>query len=258
MDFLGCYGCNTGFDSCAPNDYLAPDVEIAPRPGVADAIVTSLGDHAAYTQTPTGPALDGALQHASAWATAHPNDLVAVALVTDGVPSDECTPHDIPSISAIAARALAATPSVPTYVIGVGTELASLDAIAAAGGTDHAFIVDNAMDVSAQLRTTLDAIRLARWGCSFAQPTHEGMLYDPGYVNLEVPPDGAADAGTSGRFVNRVRDVSHCPASGDAWYWDTSTPPRIVLCSAMCERVRANPASSVSVAIGCPTQDAPP
>src|SRR5579871_5285794 len=50
-----------------PADYQPADVEIAPLPGNAQAIITSLGNHMPWTYTPTPAAIEGALAHAKAW-----------------------------------------------------------------------------------------------------------------------------------------------------------------------------------------------
>src|SRR5205814_10081362 len=58
--------------SCDPNTYAKPDVEIGPLPQNGGAIVSSLNAHLPNTTTPTAPALQGAIQHATSWKTSHP------------------------------------------------------------------------------------------------------------------------------------------------------------------------------------------
>ncbi len=99
-----------GADSCNGPDYAKPDVEIAPLPGVGSAISTSIGKHMPSTATPTSAALQGATQHASDWAKAHPGDVVIALLATDGDPS-ECDTN-IADIQMIASTAASATPKI--------------------------------------------------------------------------------------------------------------------------------------------------
>ena len=72
----------------------------------------------------------------------------------------------------VAAAALAGTPSLLTFVIGVGSSLTSLNGIAAAGGTGQAFIVDAAgADPGGQFLAAMNAIRgSAAVGCQYTIP----------------------------------------------------------------------------------------
>jgi len=90
----------SGGDSCTAADYAHPAVEIAALPGVASPIMSSIGGHSPSTSTPTSAALQGAVDHAKAWATAHAGDTAVAVLATDGDPT-ECD-TDITHIEAIA------------------------------------------------------------------------------------------------------------------------------------------------------------
>src|SRR5262249_37567061 len=83
------FGLGLAGASCNTPDYATPAVEIAPLPGVAQAFTASLAAHAPSTVTPTSAALQGAINHATAWAKAHPGDKTVVVLATDGEP-DSC------------------------------------------------------------------------------------------------------------------------------------------------------------------------
>lgn len=126
--------------SCDPRDYATPDVEIGELPGVQAELLASIDKHAfPRTMTPIGPALQGAIDHARSWAVAHPSHSVSVVLATDGEPS-ECTPMSVSEIASdIAAPGAKGKPRVLTFVVGVG-DLGALDAIAKAGGTEHAYL----------------------------------------------------------------------------------------------------------------------
>src|SRR5262249_54229158 len=137
--FGACAGFNPGGDSCNAADYARPEVEIAALPGVASSIINSMSTHTPTTGTPTSAALQGAIDHAKAWSTAHANDAVAVIFATDGDPQ-ECDTN-LANIDAIAAAGFNGTPKIPTFVIGVGSSLSNLNGIAAAGGSMAAFLV---------------------------------------------------------------------------------------------------------------------
>lgn len=243
-----CLGIATsGGDSCTASDYATPSVEIAPLPGVASQIVSSMGMHSPTTSTPTSAALQGAVDHAKAWKQSHPSDAVVAVLATDGDPS-ECD-TSLANIDAIAAAALAATPSVMTFVIGVGPSLSSLNGIAAAGGTTQAFLVDTGGNVNQQFLDAMNAIRHAALGCQYQIPTPTSGTPDFGEVNVVYQPMGA----NAQTFPNVMNQAS-CPANGNGWYYDDPTnPTQIILCPASCSLVEADMTGEVDVTLGCST-----
>lgn len=234
-------------DSCSASDYAMPAVEIAPLPGVASSIVSSMSAHSPTTGTPTSAALQGAVDHAKAWRQAHPSDAVVAVLATDGEPSG-CD-ENLSDIDAIAATALAGTPSVMTFVIGVGSSLANLNGIAAAGGTNQAFLVDTGGNVNQQFLDAMNAIRHAALGCNYLIPTP--TTGDPNYgeVNVVYQPMG----GGAQTFPN-VPDLASCPANGNGWYYDNpAAPTQIILCPASCTLVEGDMTGEVDVTLGCST-----
>lgn len=244
-------------DSCDPAAYAMPAIEIAPLPGVASQITSSLAAHTTpNTATPTGPALQGAIDHATTWANAHPMDATVVILATDGDPS-ECgsatsTASLLSQVESVAAAGVAATPKILTFVIGVGTETANLNGIAQAGGTNSAFIVDTSMNVSAQFLTALNKIRGAALGCQYKIPVPDSGTIDTGRVNVQFTPGGGKP-----ELVPQVASKGQCPASGDAWYYDNpSNPTEILLCTTTCGTVATG--GRVDVLTGCQTVMAPP
>ena len=244
---VGFFG-SAGTDSCTASDYATPSVEIAPLPGVASQIISSMGMHSPTTGTPTSAALQGAVDHAKAWKQSHPSDAVVAVLATDGDPS-ECD-TSLPNIDAIAAAALAATPSVMTFVIGVGPSLSSLNGIAAAGGTTQAFLVDTGGNVNQQFLDAMNAIRHAALGCNYLIPTPtDGSMPNFSEVNVVYQPMG----GNAQTFPN-VMDMASCPASGNGWYYDNpASPTQIILCPASCTLVEADMTGEVDVTLGCST-----
>ena len=235
-------------DSCTASDYAMPSVEIAPLPGVASQLISSMGMHSPTTGTPTSAALQGAVDHAKAWKQSHPGDAVVAVLATDGDPG-ECD-TSLPNIDAIAAAALAGTPSILTFVIGVGPSLSSLNGIAAAGGTTQAFLVDTGGNVNQQFLDAMNAIRHDALGCQYVIPTPtDGSTPNFDEVNVVYQPMG----GNAQTFPN-VMDLASCPANGDGWYYDDpANPTQIILCPASCTLVEGDMTGEVDVTLGCST-----
>jgi hypothetical protein len=237
-----------GVDSCTAADYAKPEVEIAALPGAAIAIVASMALHSPLTGTPTSAALQGAVDHAKVWAQAHPGDAVVAVLATDGDPN-ECD-SNLSHIDAIAAQAASGTPKVLTFVIGVGSLLANLNGIAAAGGTQHAYLVDTGGNVNQQFLDAMNAIRHAALGCEYAIPAPSGGgTPDYGTVNVVYTPNGGAS-----QTFPYVMSKAQCPANGDGWYYDNAAhPSKIILCDSTCTHLEADSTGEVDITLGCST-----
>jgi hypothetical protein len=235
--------------SCTVSDYATPEVEIAPLPGVASKITASLAMHAPSTVTPTLPAEQGAIQHAQAWSKSHPGHAVIVVLATDGDP-DTCatSANPVADVATAAAAGVSGTPKILTFVIGVGTDTANLNQIAAGGGTGNAFIVDTSMNVNQQFLDALNKIRGTALGCQYSipAPTTGGMT-NFSEVNVQF----TTSSGQKEVFP-QVTGKSACPASGNAWYYDNpTTPTQIILCTSSCGSVSAG--GELDVLTGCQT-----
>jgi len=250
-----CVGCiaggggGGGVDSCTAADYANPDVEIAPLPGVGAAITSSIAKHSPSTSTPTSAALQGAVDHAQAWAKTHTSDITIAVLATDGDPT-ECDTN-LANIDAIAAAGVSGTPKVLTFVIGVGTSTTALNGIAAAGGTTSAFLVDTTMgNVNQQFLDALNKIRGTALGCNYTIPIPTSGTPNYGEVNVRYTPSG----GGTPELIPNVASASQCPATGDAWYYDNPTAPtQIVLCPGTCKTVEADQGGDVEILLGCAT-----
>lgn len=205
--------------------------------------------------TPTYPALQGALKYARTVADKHPGDATAVVLVTDGEPGfgvngqfvEGCTNNNIPQISSIAEAAFKATPSVPTYVIGVGSSLTKLNAIASAGGTKQAFIisVNDPAQTKESFQQALTQVRAQSTTCDFALPQPPaGQELNIYAVNVVITSKGG----------QKILQYSKDCASGEGWHYDNlGSPSRIQLCQAACSSVRSDPTSKIEIAFGCKT-----
>ena len=252
-----CFGGVSGGDSCNAADYAKPEVEIAPLPGVANAIVSSMAQHMPSTSTPTQPALQGAIDHAKAWAGTHPGHVVVAVLATDGAPT-ECTVQDGPGLALISAAGLSGTPSVKTFTIGIfapgdipgGPNI--LNAISAGGGTTKSFTIDTMnQNTNQQFLMALNAIRGASLGCQYKIPVPTMGVPDFGKVNVQYQPGGGGPV----QDFPKYQDKAHCPATGDGWYYDNNgAPMHILLCDATCTKVGGDSTGTVNVVLGCQTK----
>ncbi len=253
------YSC-TNATLCGGEDYATPAVEISTAADRNQALIASLTAHAPEGLTPTAPALQGVIQHARAREAADPNRKVVAVLATDGLPT-ECEPLDIADVSDLARAGLEGTPSVETYVIGVFSEAeaaqaeANLNQIAAAGGTERAFVISTGTDVAASFLAALNEIRGAALACDFAIPEPEaGTQLDFGRVNLEF----VDSAGNRRQLVNVVDEAACAEALGTGWYYvrdaETNDPEQIRVCPDVCDEFEsAMGASQVNLQIGCAT-----
>jgi hypothetical protein len=227
--------------SCDVATYAAPKVAIAPLPGNAQAIQAAF-PILPFESTPTDPALRGAINHARTWQASHADHKVVVLLVTDGEPT-ECN-STIPSVTQVAAEGFGGSPSIPTYVLGLGLSLGNLQSIAMAGGTNQAFIVDP--NSGAALTAAMNQIRGSALPCDYALPKN---TTDPKKVNVDFTPAN----GTTTRLVY-VSDAAGCDPVKGGWYYDNpQTPTRIIVCSQTCDTFKKDPNGRVDVVLGCGT-----
>lgn len=243
-----CSGFNPGGDSCEAVDYSMPDVEIAPLPGNASAIIASMGNHGPTGGTPTEPALQGAIDHAKAWANFNVGHAVIVVLATDGDP-EGCN-SELAAINQIATAGATGTPSILTFVIGVGGSVGALNGIAAAGGTGTAFMIDQDPNVEQAFLDALNTIQGQAIPCAFLIPEPpQGEDIDFGEINVQYTPSSGAPTN-----LPYVASADQCPASGLGWYYDNpQTPTQIMLCPSTCTTVSEDTGGEVKIVVGCDT-----
>lgn len=255
-----------GADACLPSQYVTPDVPIEPLPAVAPKIVGSLNAHRPAGGTPTAGALAGALDYAVPWAAAHPDRKTIVVLATDGNPSG-CNGNGVQDVANIAASGLAATPPVQTFVIGVGDSLTSLNAIAAAGGTGQALIVDTASgDPTQQFLDAMNAIRdqitttmmttetqTTPVPCEWEIPAAPGgETFDKNLVNVDV----RAGSGAPQR-IGAVPSAADCALASGGWHYDNpDAPAKVLVCPNTCQTIQGMSDARVDVVFGCATEPA--
>lgn len=242
--FNMCSGSLAGNDSCVATDYETPVVGIEAFPGVSSKIIAAIdATKPEGASTPGAPALEGAIDHATLWQQQHTDRVVVVIFATDGEPTN-CTPNTVQDMVNHAAEGANQTPSIKTFVIGVG-DLSALNQVAAAGGTNQAIIVSSG-NAEKEFLDALNKIRGAV-GCQYLIPV--GGKADPGKVNVLFTPDG----GGEGTLIKQVPDAASCLGQ-IGWYYDNpASPSQIMLCPAACDLV-TNQKGKVEVVLGCKTQ----
>lgn len=245
-------------ESCDVTQYATPAIEVAPVPNIRSDVMLTIATErpAGISSTPTWAALQGAHTYARSHSDANPGRTVAVVLATDGLPSGRCNPKDIPTISDVAAAALASSPGIRTFVVGVFADSdtdaqTNLDSIASAGGTDRAFITGTGTDVADRLSDALSSIRESTFSCDQQLPEPPaGMTLDLTRVNVEF----VSGAGRS--VVPFVEASDRCDPMLGGWHYGddgSGNPERIVLCPATCDSVNQQPQGQLEIRVGCAT-----
>lgn len=234
---------NTGSTtSCTETDYAQPSVAMTPLPDGAK-FGPVIDAQQLIDATPTLPAINGAIDYAKQTATAHPGAKVAIVLVTDGQPN-----HCNSTVTTVSQAAQGVAQQIPTYVIGVGKSLTNLDAIAAAGGTNKAILVDTTSPstIVSDFEKALGAVKAAAVGCELAMPAPPaGQTLDTNKVNVSL---------TAGGATSTLTYDAAC-ASGQGWHYDNaSAPTKIVMCPSTCDAVKKDPASKIQILFGCSVQ----
>jgi hypothetical protein len=252
--------CTNATECNAPR-YATPAVQIGPVASTASAIDQALTQQLPQGLTPTVPALQGALDHARAWALSHPGQNVATLLATDGLPT-ECGVQQqtggtttIDQVLAIAAAGVAGDVSVRTYVIGVfqpgdGASINNVNAIAQAGGTEKAATIDASGEVEQGFLEALRSVRAESSACVL--PLQSSQALD--FARAELQFDAGNGAISS---LPYVEGLLGCAAKPEGWYYDTppaqGQPHAVQLCPNVCQLVRATPAVGLLLEIGCAT-----
>jgi von Willebrand factor type A domain len=233
---------SSSLDRCEGATYDAADVKLTPLP--SNTFATEIAKHQPRNSgTPIRAALAGAVAQAKALqALRRPNEKVAIVIATDGEPA-QCSANDdkISNIAADVARA-----GVDVYVVGIGSNLASLDAIAAGGKTGKARIVNtqNPGQTSADLTAALTEIRYASSPCEVALPKPpDGRALEPNKIAVRV----------KGKIVPYR---AQCSTEG-GWTLETSkgakVPDKIELCRSTCGDLRVEGAK-LEISFECSQQ----
>lgn len=238
-------------NKCSASDYQTPAVALTKLPNSAP-FAMAIDARSPRGGTPTDVALAGAYAHAREVKTANPGEGIAVVLVTDGAPN-ACGDGNTSTLELVKTTAAAAANNsmspVRTYVIGIGEGLASLNQIAASGGTSNATIISttDVARTATDFQNALDTIRGNSLPCDVALPSPpDGKQLDINAVNVNVT---TASGGNDTLSYNK-----EC-TGGTGWHYDNpSAPTRVVLCPTSCNTVRETAASNLSIAFGCATK----
>jgi len=239
--------------SCAVFDYALPEIPMAALPDNARAIEASMIKHTPSGPSPTYEALVGATTYAVSWANAHPTHRIVIVMATDAGPH-LCMSTEA-NTEAAAKSAFTGTPSIATYVIGLGTDH-GLDVIAAAGGTGKAYLVDVSDQATDEFVAAMQKIRAGDGlPCAYPVPAVDaGKIVDFEKVNLDYTPGlnfGSPDVAP----LYRVNGQAKCPTDRLAWYYDDNAPPQtILLCSPTCQKIKQDIGGQLVMAVGCQTR----
>lgn len=238
VDFAFCenhYSCDIGI-------YATPVVPTQSLPEGSNALVSAMQAREPEGATTTLPALQGVHAQATASASARPDRRQAVVLATDGLPTscDESldSMSDDLAIQHLAEVAEAAAAlGVRTFVVGVFTDVEAqqsqenLDAIAKAGGTESAFIVDADLDLSETFARALEQARVVATSCEYPLPSEHQDL-DLGRMDLTLESPGRLDT------LELLESASQCSTDGAGVYAVADAAGRrLVLCPSICESV---------------------
>ncbi|HXU69432.1 MAG TPA: vWA domain-containing protein [Polyangia bacterium] len=233
-------------DICNPSVYYFAEVPLTALPETS-MFSTAMSAATPMGNTPTLPAVQGAIDYAKDVASMTAGARTAIVLVTDGDP-DECNS----SVANVSFEVAKVATTIPTYVIGVGDSLSSLDMIAQSGGTGAPTLVTvgDANQTKSEFLAALQKIRGLVLSCDFPVPSPpSGETLDFQSVNVLYTPSSAP--------AEQLLYDSSC-ASGVGWrYDDPKNPTQIELCPSSCNEVRQDHGGRVDVVFGCATAGDP-
>jgi hypothetical protein len=137
---------------------------------------------------------------------------------------------------------------VRTYVVGfnLGPGGSNLDALAEAGGSGKAFLIDRG-DIGAQFVDAMASISNTPLPCKFDIPIPAmGTTLDIDQVALGYTPSAT---GVKAQ-VPKLRGLSDCDLNmGNGWFFDSpSNPTQIITCPGTCTKFASG---SVTILTGC-------
>jgi hypothetical protein len=243
------YNCN----SPSNNTLSTPVVGYQTLNAGANSLINALNQEVPLgSNTPTKAALHGLAGFTGANQVA--GRITIAILITDGIPNS-CAPNDGLTLGAVAAAHLAAT-GIRTYVIGMtGADYQVLEQIAApagapahtqycAPGINPCHFYNVGQGDSQVFIDVLQAIQKNAIGCTYSLPTSDAGIVDPNQIAVQYTPGSGAPID-----LTKVNSAGACVAN--AWYYDNSTPPNIVLCPSTCTKVEADPQAQVDILVGC-------
>jgi hypothetical protein len=258
-------GAATG--PCNPAEYQAPRLDV-PLSSLNDPAQVELFTDSINSPllqpgggTPTIAALQGSLEYASSIAAKQtdPGAQTMVVIITDGEPGfaapdgtavEGCTGNNTTQIITLVTNYYKSSPSIRTYVFGVGIELDSMKAIAQAGGTVFKPIpVGDPTATQAKFLNELKTAQTRVFSCDYQVPQPDGGTLDRGLVNVEYVPQGTG-------APELLYFSADCSGTKPGWKYSTAGD-KVQLCDPTCNRLKADPAAQVNLRFGCKTIEAP-
>jgi len=240
---------------CDVKEYEKLTVDIGPIAQKKAAVKAALTAKKPVGGTPMAPALRGALNRAIAHAKANSSRRAVIVLATDGLPDGECeafpnTMEEVARIAREGAEGAGGNPRIPTFVIAVGQNLAPLQAVATAAGT-QLITVDTNEDVQEQFGKALQAIRKSAIGCAYdIPPAPAGQSID--YTRVNVGYRKTVDSPSES--LPFVGNAAGCAASPRGWYYDNpQRPTKVIACNGVCEDALNQDNPRIDVVFGCKT-----
>jgi Mg-chelatase subunit ChlD len=251
--------CQSFDDGCRVDHFGKPDVDVGDLPAQAGAITTALALRAPNGATPMVLAVDSAFAALRARQIAFPNRRQALVLSTDGLPSGCGLTQSVAAVVDRISGAQAATPAIPTYVVGVFTPeeinmaQPTLQMFAQRGGTGMPFLLSTGDDLNQKLLAALQKIRGLVVACEYTIPAPSMGALDFGKVNVRT-----TSQGTTAELAY-VTSADKCSADKGGWYYDhlpaSGMPPsRVIICPASCTRLSSDSGAQVELVFGCATR----
>lgn len=241
---------------CDDAAYAEPDVPMtrlpSPRFGEAIDVITPASDGDWRGGTPTVHVVRGTTTYLQGFRTSH-QGRIAIVLITDGYP-EGCGGEADRVEAVVEAIEAARDIGIDTYVIGVANpdiqgapeNVEDLHAIAVAGGTGQAFLIDTGdpQATADRFADAVDAIRATAVSCEISIPDPpDGTSFDKEKVAVRY---GSASASA------RMLEYDASCTSELAWHYDDpADPSRILLCDNTCSTVQADPEASLDVGFTC-------
>ncbi|WP_437719772.1 vWA domain-containing protein [Sorangium sp. So ce861] len=238
-------GCNlpiVPFDGTAARRLTA---DPAPMDQQELALVNALyPGPGANADTPMYPALNGATTWAINYKNMHPEEEVAVVLVTDGIPSNcDTVPNHIGDL----ARNAYDNHGVRVHAVGFGNSNAEIINLIATRGGGRAFNLTAGAGLATTLRDALVSIRGQALPCDVTVPLAGAS--DPASVSVVH----VNSAGTETVLTPRA-DLASC---GQGWYFADATNTSVKLCPQTCTALRDTP-GKVRATVPCVTTSLTP
>jgi len=241
---------------CEVANYSTPLVEMGALADVGPQIVEEMAALEPSGQTPTMPALQGALQYARQWNGQSGGRATAVLLVSDGMPTQCQDPISIVKIAELAESYASPTdpnePQIPTFVVGLGPATHNLDQIAYAGGTEEAYAVDLNASAADAFAEVLSKITNAKMTCDFIIP--EKLNDENVHMNFDenriwyTPLDS-----TETQQIPKLNNGDECGGNTyGGWYYNypegSDTPTSLTVCPCTCKLFRTG---LINIQWGC-------